>query len=140
LSITICAQINCIWKTFGAGGDGKEQSGICLLPLNVIQDKLFLCLWFWLVGISIVTGASLIYRTVMLTSPYCRRWKLEHEVLSSKADKGTVEAKVEAKTRRQAIKKVASSHADFFVFESFRRNCPALVVKSAILKLKNKKQ
>ena len=93
------------------------------------------------------------------------------KVLSSKADKGTVEAKVEAKTRRQAIKKVkeqskswkyfiylewdsiwnilifgifglkvASSHADFFVFESFRRNCPALVVKSAILKLKNKKQ
>jgi len=140
INILFPKQINCIWKTFGAGGDADEQDGICLLPLNVIQDKLFLCLWFWLVGISIVTGASLIYRTVMLTSPYCRRWKLEHEVLSSKADKGTVEAKVEAKTRRQAIKKVASSHADFFVFESFRRNCPALVVKSAILKLKNKKQ
>ena len=36
--------------------------------------------------------------------------------------------------------KVASSHADFFIFETFRRNCPALVVKSAILKLKNKNQ
>ena len=73
-------------------------------------------------------------------------------MLSSKADEGTVEAK----KRRQAIKKVkifeisevlgifalkvASNHADFFVFESFRRNCPALVVKSAILKLKNKNQ
>ena len=31
------------------------------------------------------------------------------KVLSSKADKGTVEAKVEAKTRRQAIKKVAEN-------------------------------
>ena len=39
-----------------------------------------------------------------------------------------------------SLLKVASSHADFFVFESFRRNCSALVVKSAILKLKNKNQ
>ena len=31
-----------------------------------MQDKLFLCLWFWLVGISIVTGASLIYRCLSL--------------------------------------------------------------------------
>ena len=37
--------------------------------------------------------------------------------------------------------KVARSHADFFIFETFRRNCPPLVVKSAILKMnKDKKQ
>ena len=36
--------------------------------------------------------------------------------------------------------KVARSHADFFIFETFRRNCPPLVVKSAILKMNKDKK
>ena len=32
--------------------------------MTITQDKLFLCLWFWLAGVSIVTGASLIYRSL----------------------------------------------------------------------------
>ena len=38
---------------------------------------------------------------------------------------------------KKKIVKVARSHADFFIFETFRRNCPALDVKHAILRLKN---
>ena len=38
---------------------------------------------------------------------------------------------------QKKIVKVARSHADFFIFETFRRNCPALDVKHAILRLKN---
>ena len=35
--ISIYAQINCIWKTFGAGAGAKETEALCILPLNVIQ-------------------------------------------------------------------------------------------------------
>ena len=41
-----------------------------------MQDKLFLCLWFWLVGISIVTGASLIYRCLSLGLSFFCCWSL----------------------------------------------------------------
>ena len=45
----------------------KTLKKIMRMPTTVVmtitQDKLFLCLWFWLAGVSVVTGASLIYRS-----------------------------------------------------------------------------
>jgi len=145
LNILFPKQISCTLSTFGSGGADKETTALCLLPLNVMQDKLFLCYWFWLVAVSVVTYSSLIYRIVMLTSEPFRRWKLEQEVMEGDSNrrrmlcrrKPLAKEDDEAKLRRQGIHQVARSHADFFIFETFRRNCPALDVKHAILRLKN---
>lgn len=37
---------------------------MCILPLNIINEKVFVFLWFWFNILAFVTGVSLIFRTL----------------------------------------------------------------------------
>merc|ERR1711892_690642 len=38
----------CIFHNFGASGTIQEFDGLCVLPINMINDKIFVGIWFWL--------------------------------------------------------------------------------------------
>ena len=65
-------QITCVLGTGGPGGGSQSVTALCLLPLNVIQDKVFLTLWFLLALLSVVNLASMAYRAVMVSSAIYR--------------------------------------------------------------------
>ena len=37
----------CTFKNFGASGTIQQFAGLCILPINMINDKIFLVIWFW---------------------------------------------------------------------------------------------
>lgn len=43
-----------------------------MLPLNVLNEKIFMVLWYWLVGLAIITCASIVYRLAVFASPELR--------------------------------------------------------------------
>lgn len=45
---------------------------LCVLPLNIINEKIYIALWFWFIFIAIMSGLSLIYRCTLLISPQVR--------------------------------------------------------------------
>jgi len=34
----------------------KKFDGLCVLPLNIINEKIYIFLWFWFIGVSIISG------------------------------------------------------------------------------------
>lgn len=49
-----------------------KLDGLCVLPLNIINEKIYIFLWFWLVGLAAVTAAFMIYRIATLAGPQIR--------------------------------------------------------------------
>lgn len=62
----------CSFHRFGASGDVQKYDALCILPLNIINEKIYLVMWFWFVTLAIVTGIWLVYRFLTLTQPNVR--------------------------------------------------------------------
>lgn len=66
----------CLFHVFGSGGSVEKIDTLCILPLNVINEKIYVFLWFWLVLLCTVSAAVLVYRIVVLISPRARYYML----------------------------------------------------------------
>ena len=62
----------CTFHKFGPSGTVQNYDGLCVLPLNIINEKIYVFLWFWFVLIGIITGLHLISRALVLTVPMTR--------------------------------------------------------------------
>ncbi|XP_032452080.1 innexin inx2-like isoform X2 [Nasonia vitripennis] len=63
----------CTLHTFGPGGSSQTHDALCVLPLNVVNEKIFVFLWFWLVFLAIAGALALFYRVTVLSQPWARR-------------------------------------------------------------------
>lgn len=52
----------CTIHTFGPAGSVQTHDALCVLPLNVVNEKIFVVLWFWLVFLAGVGLLAVIYR------------------------------------------------------------------------------
>ena len=62
----------CTFKRYGPSGDFQIEDAICILPLNILNEKIYVFAWFWLVSLSIVSVFALIYRTIIMISTSVR--------------------------------------------------------------------
>ncbi|XP_054714848.1 innexin inx2-like [Uloborus diversus] len=59
----------CTFHKYGSSGTVQKHDALCLLPLNILNEKIFVVMWFWLVILAIVGGCLIMYRiTVMISS------------------------------------------------------------------------
>ncbi len=54
-----------------AAGEQKYNS-LCVLSLNIINEKIFLFLWFWFFFVTSITALHLIYRLTIILVPFTR--------------------------------------------------------------------
>ena len=60
----------CTFHKYGPSGTVQLHDGLCVLPSNIINEKIYIFVWLWLVALSVVTGVFLIYRVaVILAAP-----------------------------------------------------------------------
>ena len=62
----------CTFHKYGPSGTVQLHDGLCVLPTNIINEKIYIFLWLWLVSLSVVTGAFLIYRIAVILGPQIR--------------------------------------------------------------------
>jgi len=62
----------CTFFQYGPSGTVEKKDGLCVLPLNIINEKIYIFIWFWLVGIAVISGVALIYRLATLIGPQIR--------------------------------------------------------------------
>ena len=55
---------SCDYWRWGTGGQQENINAICVLSLNMINDKVFLILWWWFLFLAIVGALRIIYRIV----------------------------------------------------------------------------
>ncbi|KAL9919081.1 innexin inx5-like [Glossina fuscipes fuscipes] len=62
----------CTFYTYGPSGSIKIHDAVCMLPLNVLNEKLFAFLWIWFVLMSILAAQKVIYRLALIAFPTMR--------------------------------------------------------------------
>lgn len=62
----------CTFHRFGASGDVQKYDALCILPLNIINEKIYIVMWFWFVFLAFITTIWLIYRLLSLSQTRVR--------------------------------------------------------------------
>merc|ERR1712142_942979 len=52
----------CTFHKYGPSGTVEKKDGLCVLPLNIINEKIYIFVWFWLIALAVITGLFLIFR------------------------------------------------------------------------------
>lgn len=66
----------CEYFQYGQSGEVVRYDTMCLLPVNILAEKVYLFLWFWLVGLGSASLLLLPYRLVQLLTPSLRSMSL----------------------------------------------------------------
>jgi len=76
----------CMFVNYGRAGGSNEQNAICILNLNMINDKVFAIIWFWHCFLIIAGVVRLLSRLLQLSSSTIRSFLMRvqmHRYLSS---------------------------------------------------------
>jgi len=71
--------IGCTVSYVGAAGAKASTDGICILSQNIINEKIYLFLWFWFVLLFVASGIQLIYEIAILSMGAFRSWLMEQQ-------------------------------------------------------------
>lgn len=52
----------CLFHKYGAGGSIQKHDALCILPLNIINEKTYIFIWFWYIILLVLLVVLLIYR------------------------------------------------------------------------------
>ena len=61
----------CTFHTFGFSGTQQRIDGMCVLPMNIVNEKCYLILWFWYVIGGVIFIISMARRAAMFLFPGC---------------------------------------------------------------------
>lgn len=70
----------CTFHMFGTSGDVQKYDALCILAQNIINEKIYIFLWFWWVLLAMGTGIAVGYRLGTLLMP-----RLRHALLKRRA-------------------------------------------------------
>ena len=93
--------------------------GLCVLPLNIVNEKIYVLMWFWFIILAVISGLSLMYRLAVILGSQVRFYLLRAQArLASRNE-------VELVARKCQI-------GDWFVLLLLGKNIDPLVYKELI--------
>lgn len=66
----------CKFYKFGASGTVEKLDALCLLPINIINEKIYIFCWFWFLFLALVTGIMILFHLVLIACPPVRVYVL----------------------------------------------------------------
>ncbi|KAG9509095.1 Innexin shaking-B, partial [Fragariocoptes setiger] len=112
----------CTYFDFGSSGDIQRHDALCLLPLNIVNEKIYIALWFWFLLLALLTIGIIIVRLSMY---YFATWR--PRVLSTKCKL----------CRADDLKIVSSSSdiGDWFLMYMIAGNIDPIVMRDIVAHL-----
>ena len=71
----------CTFRKYGPSGTIQNHDALCVLPINSVNEKIYVFLWFWLIALSCLTALSLLYHLILLIVPKASRACLRRRAL-----------------------------------------------------------
>lgn len=62
----------CTFHKFGASGTIQTHDALCILALNILNEKIYIFLWFWFIILAVISGMALAYSIAVVTLPSIR--------------------------------------------------------------------
>ena len=79
----------CVYPSYGPSGTLQRKDALCILALNIINEKVYTLLWFWWLFLSVVTIVELVVAGTIVLLPPLRVVSLRAKLSgSSKKDAG----------------------------------------------------
>ena len=69
----------CSFPIYGASGTLQNFDAMCILPVNMLNEKIFIFLWFWLFIVATLTAIALLFRLATLLSSSFRLYLLKRQ-------------------------------------------------------------
>ncbi|XP_064102132.1 innexin shaking-B-like [Palaemon carinicauda] len=66
----------CSFSKFGTSGELERYDSLCILPINIVNEKIYIFLWFWFLLLVFLTFFVLLYRLMIILSPRMRAYLL----------------------------------------------------------------
>lgn len=63
----------CTFRKYGASGSIEHHDAMCILAINIINEKVYILLWFWMIFLTVTTAVWLIFRLSMIFSMKLRK-------------------------------------------------------------------
>lgn len=76
----------CTFMKHGTSGTLVPVDGLCVVPLNILNEKVFLCLWIWYWILGVITVAFIFFRLLTFVSPSFRRFYLVKSLPATPSD------------------------------------------------------
>ena len=67
----------CTFHKYGHSGTIEKHDALCLLALNIISEKIYVFLWFWLIILAVLTAAYMVYTVAVIAVPALRKTMLQ---------------------------------------------------------------
>ncbi|XP_037027425.1 innexin inx3 [Bradysia coprophila] len=62
----------CTFHKFGASGSIQKHDALCVLALNILNEKIYIFLWFWFIVLAFLSGCAIIYSSIVVMMPTTR--------------------------------------------------------------------
>lgn len=76
LSYIFPRMTKCTFYKYGVSGEVERHDAVCILPLNVVNEKIYVFLWFWFILLTLLSALTLVYRVLIIFSPRMRVYLL----------------------------------------------------------------
>lgn len=86
----------CTYESYGSSGTLQQFDALCLLPLNILNQKLFIIIWIWYIIQLILSILNLIYWIIISFSLNIRVFILYRKSMKSLSRKVILNASCEA--------------------------------------------
>lgn len=98
----------CNIHVFGPSGTRQLYDSICVLPMNILNDKIFLILWYWYFFLLILSCASVLYWSLHILFP---KYRLQH-----------IEKHLKGKVKGNQLKFLNKHFGDWFILHQLYKN------------------
>jgi len=62
----------CIFHKYGGSGTIQRYDALCVLGMNILNEKIYIFLWFWFIILAVLTGCNLVLRIFQYFFPDIR--------------------------------------------------------------------
>jgi hypothetical protein len=115
----------CQFHKYGPSGTIQRHDIMCVLALNIINEKIYVMLWFWYIILAVLTSLYLLYVLAVISVPSMRRVMVERN------------AKHDIKDRMDVLLKKAQM-GDWFIIFLLSKNLDSILFRDFICKLSDK--
>ncbi|XP_076749831.1 innexin family member shaking B isoform X3 [Xylocopa sonorina] len=115
----------CTFFKYGVSGEVERHDAVCILPLNVVNEKIYVFLWFWFLFLGVLSFVTVLYRIVIIFSPRTRVYLLRLRFRL---------------VRREAVETIVrrSKVGDWFLLYMLGENLDTVIYRDVMHELANK--
>ena len=122
----------CTFRSYGPSGTIKVEDNLCVLPINIVNQRLYVFLWFWLVILCILTAINLFVHLVVPFYPVLYfRYNLKSKSKRILADWKLLDKELHLKFGDWQLLSIIANNMEPMFFNEFIKE---LVVKGHAMK------